>query len=408
MYINALNFNTFPTYYKKGENTHSNQTKSLDLKDLYPKNYNNYFSFKAITPPAKEFFPNEKLYDMFSERLEFDKSTKLVDVHKEYYAPLLNCKDIDDVKRKYPEFSDVKVGSYLKSTKDKNVIRNIAKVANDNLTLMNSSLKFIQAYYAKAMSIPEMANLYRVRQTKVQQAMESLNIPIMKGEYSNKLYLSRKDSKEDVLIKSLPAWQQRTIAKNQGEVNGPNKIKKEQMLSAISRQAMYEKKLADASFVSVLMPLLFETYNNPSFKKEAFSIITDKLADKWQDDRYVNLIRQEPIEQWEKDLTEQLISNLSDSDKKKMKVYINSAIIAWKKLPSLNTKIYKEINFRPSLQNVVQKTMNGEMISSEDAKVVKDFYKFCTNKLPRFSQIIFEQQREILNEWAQRVGNYEN
>ena len=404
MYINALNFNTFPIYYKKGENTHSNQTKSLDLKDLYPKNYNNYFSFKAITPPAKEFFPTERLYDIFSERLEFDKSTKLVDVHKEYYAPLLKCKDIDDVKRNYPEFSDVKVGSYLKSTKDKNVIRNIAKVANDNLTLMNSSLKFIQAYYAKAMSIPEMANLYRVRQTKVQQAMESLNIPIMKGEYSNKLYLSRKDSKEDILIKSLPAWQQRTIAKNQGEVNGPNKIKKEQMLSAISRQAMYEKKLADASFVSVLMPLLFETYNNPNYKKEAFSIITDKLADKWQDDRYLEFVRKEPIEPYEKELIDKLSEGMSDSDKKKMKVYINSAILSWKKQPTLNTRIYKEMKLTPTVKEVVEKAMNGKEITFEDEKVLKYFHSVCAKKIPRYSQIIFEQQKELLTEWSRQVG----
>ena len=403
MKISALNFNMFSFVPAKVDNAKSNQNKNLDLKDLYPQKYNNYLSF-GRKELKKEDFPNEKIYKIYSEKVEFDKSTKLLDVHNSYYANLLRCSDIYDVRVRYPEFQNVKFSSYLKDYKQKNFIRRLCENSNNELTLSNFSLKLLQDYYANNVSITDFARKYGTKYSKIKEIMEALNIPVMNDDYTHQLYNAKKDSKDTVLIKSLPAWQQRTIAKNQGEINAPNKIKREQMLNTIHKTSMYEKKLADASFVSVLMPLLFENYNNPQYRQDGFSMITDKLADKWQDERYVNFVRQEPIEQWENDLTDSLLKVMNDEDKKKMKVYVNSAILAWKKQPSLNTKIYKEINLRPSMQKVIQKVMMGEDVSSEDEKVIKDFYMYCEKIMPRFSQIMFENQKEILNDWVQRVG----
>lgn len=404
MNIKQINFNTFPSLYNRAEKINSNQTKNIDLKSLYPQNYNNYLSFRAKTPPSKDVFPSEKLYNIYKEKAEFDKATKLSDVHKEYYSTLLKCKDINDVRIRYPEFSNVKVGSYLKDTQQKYLIRRLCNNSKGEKTLMNFSLKLLQDYYAKTISISDIAHEYGTSTSKITELMEALNIPIMEKAYLNKLYLSRKNSQEDIIINSLPAWQQRMIAKSESELNAPNKVKREQMLATINKSNNYQKKLNNSAFVSILMPILFENYNNPKFREEGFSIITDKLADKWQDEKYVDFVRKEPIEQWEKDLVSKLSENLSDDDKKKMKVYVNSAILAWKKQPLLNNKIYKEINLRPNLKQVVDKTINGETITLEDENVLKDFYKFCSIKLPRFSQILFQQQKEILNDWAKKVG----
>ena len=403
MYINAIKFNSFPTLYKSVEKTNSNQLKDVDLKDLYPQNYNNYLSF-GRTSLKKEDFPSERLYEIYSEKSEFEKSTKLYDVHKEYYANLLRCEDINDVKIRYPEFQNVKVASYLKDYRHKNFIRNLAERSNGELTLANFSLKLLQDYYSNVVFVTDFAKKYGTKNYKINELMEVLNIPAMSPSYINKLSSSRKDTPEDALIKSLPTWQQRTIAKSQSEVNAPNKIEREQMLKTIHKTSKYQQKLDNASFVAITMPILFEEYNNPKFRQEAFSIITDKLADKWQDDRYVEFIRKEPIEKWEKDLTDKLSEGMSDSDKKKMKVYINSAILSWKKQPTLNTRIYKEMKLTPTVKEVVEKAMNGKEITFEDEKVLKYFHSVCAKKIPRYSQIIFEQQKELLTEWSRQVG----
>ena len=133
------------------------QVNSVDLKSLYPVNYNNYVSFCARTNAEKlkfigeDNFPNKTILDRYKQGIESGENTNLSDIHFDYYADLLNCETLEEAKELYPEFENVIDAKTL--TENFTTRSTFYKVKNgkyEGLTLDNLSLKLLQSHYGRS------------------------------------------------------------------------------------------------------------------------------------------------------------------------------------------------------------------------------------------------------------------
>ena len=108
MKISSIN-NIKLNYSNKTVNsTQSNINKNIDLKELYPFICTNYISFgaKARTNQEKlDFigennFPNQEILDSFKQVIDNNEDKKLYEIHEEYYADLLECKTLNEAKKR--------------------------------------------------------------------------------------------------------------------------------------------------------------------------------------------------------------------------------------------------------------------------------------------------------------------
>ena len=75
----------------------------------------------------------------------------LLQIHKDLYAPLLKCKTLDDVKKIFPEFENMKEDiSFIKNNHDKRLFEE--RTAGESF-----AVKMLQEYWANLKTLKEIA-----------------------------------------------------------------------------------------------------------------------------------------------------------------------------------------------------------------------------------------------------------
>jgi hypothetical protein len=113
----------------------------------------------------------------------------LYDVHKEVYAPLLECKTLEEAKAKFPEFAGVKSVREVKCIKGSLLYRanqgEVPQVGNQDL-----SLYLLKNIYGEAQPIKTIAEFLNLN---IRAALHILNIKQLPQKYVFQLSITNKD-----------------------------------------------------------------------------------------------------------------------------------------------------------------------------------------------------------------------
>ncbi len=126
----------------------------------------------------------------------------LYDIHFEKYKGILDCYSLDELKEKFPEFSDVISANDVETTPESF----IGKFQNNELELFSQdedlTLQLIKLYWGQGFSLTDLSD-YIARNDENNQGInlyyamtKKLNIPIMNRRYALVLKLSNKEYNE--------------------------------------------------------------------------------------------------------------------------------------------------------------------------------------------------------------------
>ncbi len=164
--------------------------KSLDLEKTYEqiKKYSNF-------PPNVE----EKVQEII--QASNPENLTLVDIHKENYADLMACENLEELKFFFPEFKDVlssnEVDYPANSFIDK--FENGSFIDEKGEYILNPkkdlTLQLVQMYYGDCLSLTDLEKLLG---TSPYAVMKKLNIPILEKTYGQ--YLKLSDTEKNTAI----------------------------------------------------------------------------------------------------------------------------------------------------------------------------------------------------------------
>lgn len=196
MKISSIN-NIKLNYMNKTVNsTLSNINKNIGLKDLYPANYTNYISFgaKARTNQekldfiGKDNFPNQQILDSFKQVIDNDEDKKLYEIHEEYYADLLECKTLNEAKKRYPEFEDVLDAKDVDDNRPHSLLNKVKNGEKEGLCIDDLSLKLLQAHYAKRVGVYADKKFYDFNSGSMRSLFLKLNIKELPKKYMQVMF----------------------------------------------------------------------------------------------------------------------------------------------------------------------------------------------------------------------------
>ena len=151
-------------------------------------------------------------------------SKTLYDIHFEKYRGINDCYSLEELKEKYPEFSDV-ISAYKVEAKDKSVIASWQDGAS---TLFSSdedlTLQLIKLYWGQGFSLRDLSNyaknlLGNEKGLNFYPILAKLNIPTMSVRYGKVLKLSNKEY-NDKFTQALSQKLKETREEKQQELEG--------------------------------------------------------------------------------------------------------------------------------------------------------------------------------------------
>lgn len=186
---------------------------------LIQNKYTNYNLYNRQMPAVRQSFGaakdvnlkyiNRVHYDILPKRIQsavkelvqagkYD-STTLYDLHKEKYAPLLDCKTLDEARNEFLEFRDVLDASVVVK-RPKTV--NIRKM-RESVELEDLSLYLLKERWGKLKSLDEIAKDFGLSsRTQITWFMDKLQIPTFPKNYTTLLRSSDEALNEVIASKT--------------------------------------------------------------------------------------------------------------------------------------------------------------------------------------------------------------
>ncbi len=201
-----MKINPISVYSNYNINNIRNSNISHNINNNRPAASNNNFAYMPVSFTGgksqdltqtfnvlkdEDYLPGSKLKESIATMvLSGNPQNKtLIDVHKEYFKKLKQCKTLDEAKQYYPEFKDVKSDKEVKSTKF------IQEVKKDKIkgfkTNEDVALQILQLYWAEGCSTADLKNNYADKD--ITGTFITLNIPRTTNNYGLYLKLSDKD-----------------------------------------------------------------------------------------------------------------------------------------------------------------------------------------------------------------------
>ena len=174
-------------------------------------NFNKSLSFEASGKPLTLKYVVEKRSNLLPTRvlesakkclLDLSLKTKsLLALHKEIYAPLLECKTLNEVKRLYPEFEDIT--NEIKFKKPKSIY---AKLFMERTENENFALKMLQEIWANLKNKDEIAlELGMNSRSSLEWALGQINFVPLSSSYKKLLIASDVEGNKTIADKTR-AW----------------------------------------------------------------------------------------------------------------------------------------------------------------------------------------------------------
>ncbi len=126
----------------------------------------------------------------------------LKDVHKQIYAPLLECKTLDEAKKLFPEFADITEANIS----FKRITGNIKKLKESGKLEDNFSLKMLQEFWANLKSQDEVAKELGLKdRSAIQWVLQKIGFVNYSSNYKTLLMSSDPETRAIISAKTT-AW----------------------------------------------------------------------------------------------------------------------------------------------------------------------------------------------------------
>ena len=211
MKLSAINFNNFKVQNKNFNKTQK-QTNSIEKEKLLMPTTAQYLAFcggysidlnETYKNLNSDEYPCDIEENVLQTILENNPQNKtLYDIHFEKYKGVLDCYSLEQLKEKYPEFSDVvsawdveaQKGSFIDKYKNNELD---AFENSEDLTLQLIKLYWGQGFSLNGLSDYLVNNSQDEKGIQLNYVMDKLNIPLMNRKYARVLKLSNKKYNED-------------------------------------------------------------------------------------------------------------------------------------------------------------------------------------------------------------------
>ena len=467
MKINAINTYNFNTISLIKKNIELNQTKNVDLKSMYPANYNNYISFCAgktnkqkLEYIGEENFPNETILSRYKETIQNGDDKKLYQIHQEYYSDLLTCETLDEVKALYPEFNDVIDAKDIIESKEKSLFNRIKNGEKEGLSADNLSLKLLQNHYAKMAGINAKEKNYDIDGKSLRSLFMQLNIKELHKKYMMTMHREtpeyaavlskntsaawqnseyrqgrsddakkrwqRDDYREMQKVAKAEQWadpkQREMAAENMRRLQATTDMKERQkaaMQKMWSEPESREKALAQITEAGRKRwemegskerwsAFMKEKWQDPEYREKVVSGASERMKKVWQKPEYIEFKRRAMLEKWEDPEFREYVTTVNiekwqDPEyRAKMQVYSEALKVAWEMHPEIRQMMSEVSEEFPGHGRLLSKVQNGVQLTPEEQRLFLGYYKRCHEKMPGFTWIVGQTQKEIIAEWKEQ------
>ncbi len=444
MNLNIVFFQNFNKNYtlksqKKNANYLTNIASADDFKNVsYPKNYYlNKIPFTAKRTSANKLaerigIDNFPSCEIFQKLKELGKSSNfsLYDIHIDYYRGLLDCATLDEVKEKYPEFTDVIDAKNIDvNSLDKNsTLYKIFVGKIKNIDINTLSLDILKRYYAKLETIYDQKKYWELAPSSVLKMMRALNIKTLSRGYNTAIHITEETRKKhaEASVKNWanPEFKNQVSQAIKETFQKPDsKIHSKEHRAELSNATKEAYRNPDSKFNSAeyrakRSKIAQELWERPEYsEKQAQTRKTDeyksrssqssKEAHKNPDSRYHSSeykayrsqISQE-LWQTPEYIEKQIHSRSTDEYKAKKALITDAKKEAFKRHPEVTAMMSKVAEDFPQLGVIIKKQGRNEELSQEEKRYKLGYFAECNKVMPDYMKIVGEEQHKILVEWG--------
>ena len=310
-------------FFKLQNNNNNKQYNSNSLKYRYNLSCDTVsFKGKSITQQVKELPIDAFLSDGLREYILSNIDEKdIVTLHKEYYAPLLDCKTLDEAKEIYPEFQDVIDIKDLDLKKiNSKILKQIARGDFEGLTKENASLEFLKKYVGQLIPvIPYSKDYFNLSHTTARKLIGIFNISMDK-RYRD-VILSEKQSQN------------------------------------------FKKHYQDPQYRAKMSERMRNLYQDPQYRAE----ISERMKKQWQDPQYHAKVSENIKKQWQ---DPQLRAKMSENMKKAYRGPQYRAA-ASKRMKEK----WQDPQYHASQAEKIRKGSQGNLVSPETIKGSREYWQ---------------------------------
>ena len=419
-----------PVSFLKPQNINKNQNNQTTNPIKYQYNLSSdtiSFSGKSLVQQVKDLEKDAFLSDGLREYIlsYIDDKNNLIDLHKEYYASLLNCKTLDEAKELYPEFRDV---VDLKDVDLSSISfyapKQIAKGQIEGLNKENASLVFLKKYIGELTPLKSGCNedyFYLSYQT-IKKMFKFLNIT-MNDDYESLITKNRKSKarkeiwqNEEYRTKTVNSMNASDFRKQRSKIMQDmwqDVEFREKVVSAMNspeaktrRSISAKARWQDKEFREKTI----NSMNSPEIKARQ----SEAAKSYWQDDE-MRLRQSEAIKaRWQdKEFREKTLKSLNspetkakhatNSSEKRIKVIqenikIIATKLAFNQSPEIQ-QIYQEtLEKDPRFKYIISKAKSG--LTHNKIRYVNMCLEEMSQKYPEEIQKVKEIQNQILSDWG--------
>ena len=419
-----------PVSFLKPKNINKNQNNQTISPIKYQYNLSSdtiSFSGKSLVQQVKDLEKDAFLSDGLREYIlsYIDDKNNLIDLHKEYYASLLNCKTLDEAKELYPEFRDV---VDLKDVDLSSISfyapKQIAKGQIEGLNKENASLVFLKKYIGELIPLNNIGNedYFHLNNSAIKKILKFLNIS-MNDNYESLITKNRKSEA------AKARWQDEEFReKTLKSLNSPETKAK---LSEAAKARWQDEEFREKTINSMNSPEAKAKHSEAAksyWQDDEMRLRQSEVVKaRWQDDEFrektINSINSPEIKarqseaakaRWQdKEFREKTLKSLNspetkakhakNSSEKRIKVIqenikIIATKLAFNQSPETQ-QIYQEtLEKDPRFKNIISKAKSG--LTHNKIRYVNMCLEEMSQKYPEEIQKVKEIQSQILFDWG--------
>ena len=419
-----------PVSFLKPQNINKNQNNQTISPIKYQYNLSSdtiSFSGKSLVQQVKDLEKDAFLSDGLREYIlsYIDDKNNLIDLHKEYYASLLNCKTLDEAKELYPEFRDV---VDLKDVDLSSISfyapKQIAKGQIEGLNKENASLVFLKKYIGELIPLNNIGNedYFHLNNSAIKKILKFLNIS-MNDNYESLITKNRKSEA------AKARWQDEEFReKTIKSLNSPETKAK---LSEAAKARWQDEEFREKTINSMNSPEAKAKHSEAAksyWQDDEMRLRQSEVVKaRWQDDEFrektINSINSPEIKarqseaakaRWQdKEFREKTLKSLNspetkakhakNSSEKRIKVIqenikIIATKLAFNQSPETQ-QIYQEtLEKDPRFKNIISKAKSG--LTHNKIRYVNMCLEEMSQKYPEEIQKVKEIQSQILFDWG--------
>ena len=443
---------------------HNNSLCISNITDL--KNMPIYYvpSFGAKTNAQKldyigeDNFPNLEILGAYKTAIQNGEDILLCHIHKDYYSGLLDCSNLDEAKKLYPEFSYVVDAKEIPEEQRNGTLKKIASGELEGANIENLSLEILKRHYGQSQGYAKKEAYWGIDAKSMQNLFAKLDINTLNREYfitisretperraicsqnSQKLWQNQdyRDGRSEDAKKRWKRPEYRQMREQSLQQQWADPAKREAQAEAMRRmhaqEGFEEKRIASikngwenserrAELTQInqqnssvrwanpearakMSAFMLEKWQDPVYREKICSGISERMVERWKDPNYIALKTNQKLEQWQDPEFRQYMSDTMKAHwqdpkyREKMAIYSEALKLAWEMHPEISermSEISKEI---PSLGKIFAKTEKSLPLTNGEEQLLMSYYKKCHEQMPNFTWIVGQTQREILRSWG--------